>query len=257
MQTKEHINLLEVTPQNVDDYGVFCIKDKKAPGYAEKVNWMRKKLNSGVKLLIIADEQGKQLGFVEYSPAESCWRAVDAPGYLFVQCIYIARKASRDQKLGSRLLKAIEEDARTLGKKGICTLASDGPWMANKALFEKNGFTQADSRGRFELLYKPLDKESPPPTFFDWTAALEEHQGWHLLYADQCPWHEKSVTAISNVAREQGEPLQVTHLNSPKEAQKGPSGFGTFALIKDGKLLADHYLSATRFKNILKKEFVV
>jgi len=77
-----------------------------------------------------------------------------------------------------------------------------------------------------------------------------------LLYADQCPWHEKSVSAISDVAREEGVPLQVTHLNKPEEAQKGPSGFGTFALIKDGKLLADHYLSATRFKNILKKEFV-
>ncbi|MDH3697497.1 MAG: YoaP domain-containing protein [Flavobacteriaceae bacterium] len=256
METTEHINLIEVNPLNVEDYGVFCAKNKKAPGYAEKVKWMRQKLNSGVKLIILADAQGKQLGFVEYSPAESCWRAVDAPGYLFVQCIYVARKSSRDQNLASKLLQAIENDARTSKKLGVCTLTSDGPWMANKTLFEKNGFVQADTRGRFELLYKPFEIESPSPSFFDWTESLKEHQGWHLLYADQCPWHEKSVSAISDVAREEGVPLQVTHLNKPEEAQKGPSGFGTFALIKDGKLLADHYLSATRFKNILKKEFV-
>jgi len=256
MEATDQIRLIEVTPLNVEDYGLFCAKNTKAPGYAEKVNWMRKKLNSGVKLLILADAQGKQLGFVEYTPAESCWRAVDAPGYFFVQCIYVARKPNRNQNLASKLLQAIEDDARTSKKLGVCTLTSDGPWMANKTLFEKNGFIQAATRGRFELLYKPFEKESLPPSFFDWTDALEQHQGWHLLYADQCPWHEKSVTALSNVAREEGVPLQVTQLNSPKEAQKGPSGFGTFALIKDGKLLADHYLSATRFKNILKKEFV-
>ena len=105
-------------------------------------------------------------------------------------------------------------------------------------------------------MYKTFDPETQPPQFFDWTDALEQHQGWHLLYADQCPWHEKSVNALANVAIEQRVPLQVTKLETPEEAQKGPSGYGTFALIKDGKLLADHYLSATRFKNILKKELV-
>ena len=39
-----------------------------------------------------------------------------------------------------------------------------------------------------------------------------------------------------------------------KEAKNAPSGYGVFNLLHDGKLLEDHYLSATRFKNILKKE---
>ena len=252
----DQVKLIEVTPENVEDYGVFCAKNKKAPGYAEKIAWMRQKLNRGVKLQILADNHGKQLGFVEYTPAESAWRAVDAPGYLFIQCIYIARKANRNQNLGSMLLSAIERDAMNSGKAGICVLTSDGPWIANKTLFEKNGFVPAASRGRFELLYKTITEDAESPQFYDWTEALKQHQGWHLLYADQCPWHLKSVTALSEVAREQGVPLTVTRLNTPEEAQKGPSVFGTFALIKDGKLLADHYLSATRFRNILKKEFV-
>jgi hypothetical protein len=33
-----------------------------------------------------------------------------------------------------------------------------------------------------------------------------------------------------------------------------PSGFGVFALVKDGKLLEDHYLSKRRFETIIKKE---
>ena len=250
----DEVRLIEVTPENVEDYGVFCAKNKNAPGYVEKIAWMRNKLNRGVKLQILADEKGKQLGFVEYCPAETAWRAIEARNYLFIQCIYVARKPNRFQNLGSLLVLAVEKDARNSGKAGVCVLTSDGPWIANRSLFEKNEYQEAANRGRFELMYKAFDKETPAPQFIDWTQSLEQHEGWHLLYADQCPWHLKSVIAITDVAREQGVPLQVTHLNDPKEAQQGPSGYGTFALIKDGKLLADHYLSATRFKNILKEE---
>ena len=252
----DEVRLIEVTPENVEDYGVFCAKNKKAPGYQEKIAWMRSKLNRGVKLQILVDEKGKQLGFVEYCPAETAWRAIRAPNYFFVQCIYVARIPNRFQNLGSLLLTKVESDARNSGKAGVCVLTSDGPWIANKSLFEKNDFSEAASRGRFELMYKKFDPKTPLPEFIDWTSTLEQHEGWHLLYADQCPWHLKSVTAIKDVALEQGVPLQVTRLNDPVEAQQGPSGFGTFALIKDGKLLADHYLSATRFRNILKKEFL-
>ncbi|MDP8203010.1 MAG: YoaP domain-containing protein [Candidatus Tenebribacter mawsonii] len=43
-------------------------------------------------------------------------------------------------------------------------------------------------------------------------------------------------------------------ITSSKEANNAPSGFGSFSLLHDGNLLEDHYLSATRFKNIVKKE---
>jgi hypothetical protein len=46
----------------------------------------------------------------------------------------------------------------------------------------------------------------------------------------------------------------VIKLVTPREAQNAPSGFGTFALLKDGKLLGDHYLSRTRFENIIRQE---
>jgi hypothetical protein len=55
-------------------------------------------------------------------------------------------------------------------------------------------------------------------------------------------------------ASDYGIEMKVTKLLTPEEARNAPSGFGTFSLIKDGKLLEDHYLSRTRFENILKKE---
>jgi hypothetical protein len=67
-------------------------------------------------------------------------------------------------------------------------------------------------------------------------------------------WHDKSINDLSLSAKEHGIKLNVTKIMNAKEAQLAPSGFGTFSLIKDGRLLEDHYLSKTRFENILKKE---
>ena len=78
--------------------------------------------------------------------------------------------------------------------------------------------------------------------------------GWHLLYADQCPWYEKSVFALLNTAHEHGIHLKVHKISTAQEAKNAPSGYGVFNLLKNGKLLEDHYISATRFRNILKKE---
>jgi len=77
---------------------------------------------------------------------------------------------------------------------------------------------------------------------------------WHLLLAHQCPWHAKAARALAETARETGIDLHIREIRSAKEAQHAPSGFGVFALLHDGKLLADHYVSRTRFRNIIRAE---
>ena len=47
--------------------------------------------------------------------------------------------------------------------------------------------------------------------------------------------------------------LKITELKTPKQAQNAPSIYSVFSLIHDGKILADHYISNTRFNNIIKK----
>ena len=48
--------------------------------------------------------------------------------------------------------------------------------------------------------------------------------------------------------------FEITEIKTAKEAQQAPSGYGVYSLVYNGKLLSDHYISNTRFKNILKKE---
>ncbi len=248
------IKIINVTADNVSESGVFCIKDKKAPGFAKKVEWFKNKLNKDLRIKLAVDNNGKQLGFIEFIPSELAWRPISAKNYLFIQCIAIFGKKERNQLLGYLLIETCEKEAMEENKDGVCTMSSNGPWIAGKQIFEKNGYAVVDQLGRFELMAKSFENTTAQPKFNDWEAEQTKYKGWHLIYSDQCPWHEKAIIALKESAIENKIQLKIKKLKSPNEAQVAPSGFGTFSLIKDGKLLADHYISRTRFENILKKE---
>jgi YoaP-like len=101
---------------------------------------------------------------------------------------------------------------------------------------------------------KKFKSTTPTPHLIDWTLQQKKYKGWHLVYADQCPWHEKAVTVMKKVATDFNINLKIKKLKSASEARKAPSGFGVFSLLHNGQLLEDHYLSETRFRSILKKE---
>jgi GNAT superfamily N-acetyltransferase len=251
---KNNIKIIDVTDDNISETGVYCIKDKKSAGCRAKVDWFRSNLVNGIRIKIATDYNDRQLGFIEYIPSEFAWRPVKACNYMFIQCILIFSNEVKGKGIGSLLLQKCEEDARDLSKSGLCAMSSKGAWMANRSLYEKNGFTVGNKLGRFELMIKSFNDISSKPTFIDWTREQAKYEGWNLFYSDQCPWHKKSVNDLKQSALEKGINLKVTRLTSPADAQGAPSGFGTFALIKDGKLLEDHYLSRKRFENIVKQE---
>lgn len=254
LNISEQITITTVTPENISETGIFCIKDKNSNGYKQKAEWFKLKINSGLQIKIATDEQKKQLGFIEFIPSELAWRPLKAKNYLFVQCIGLFAKDARNKNIGSALLQECEKEAIKNNYSGVCAITSDGPWMANKTLFEKNNYEIAGKLGRFELMFKAFNSRESKPALIDWTNKLKNYKGWHLIYSDQCPWHEKSVADLKASALKNGIDLKVKKLTCPEEAQNAPSGFGSFSLLKDGKLLGDHYLSKTRFENIVKQE---
>ncbi len=248
------LNITDVNPSNVIEETLFCSKDIKSVGFKAKQDWLEKRHQEGLRIKLIKNNEGKPIAFIEYIPAEYAWRPIKAEGYMFVHCMFVYRKNDRENGVGSELLKVCEQEAKSEGMKGLVAMTSNGSWIANKGLFLKNGFTEVDKRGRFELVVKNFSGSTPSVELIDWTKEQAKYQGWNLIYADQCPWHQKAFDVLQKVAKEHGLDLKITKLHTAKDAQKAPSGFGVFSLIKDGRLLEDHYISETRFKNILKKE---
>ena len=248
------MKIVEVTPKNAIKETFFCIKDTKRQGFTDKLQWFEKRFKKGLKIKILKNDEDKMIGFIEYVPAKDAWRPVDADNYMFIHCTYIYSKKERSKGYGSILIDDAEKEAKNKGMDGLCIITSKGGWLANKTLFEKNGFKQIEVKDRYELLSKKWNTKASNPKLYNWTIQQKKYQGWNLVYADQCPWSEKSVAAILNVAMDYNVDLKVSKINTVKEAKMAPSGFGVFNLLHDGKLLEDHYLSATRFQNILKTE---
>ncbi|MFD0863787.1 GNAT family N-acetyltransferase [Sungkyunkwania multivorans] len=248
------MKIITVTPENVQDETLFCIKDITNPGFDAKKAWFKKRYAEGLRMKILKDTNDKMIGFIEFVPASNAWRPINADDFIFIHCMYVYSKKDRNQGYGSILIKEAEKEAKKRKMAGVCVMSSKGSWMADKTIFEKNGYKEIARRGRFELLSKKWIDEAADPQLYDWTLQKRKYQGWHLLYADQCPWHEKSVAALLDVAMDHGIDLKVKKITNAQEAKQAPSGFGVFSLLHNGKLLEDHYLSATRFKNILQKE---
>jgi len=247
-------DLVHVTPDNVDSETLFCVRDITSPAFLKKKQWFLLRFAEGLRLLIFKNREGKPAAYIEYIPIEKAWRPVDGTNFLFIHCMFVYSNKDKSRGVGSALLKSCEDDALSNGFDGICTMTSNGSWMADKRLFERNGFIKAASHGRFDLMVKKFNPEACDPQLLDWTSRQQRYEGWHILYADQCPWHEKSVKAMVSAASRRGINLEVTRITSSEEAKSAPSGFGVFSLIKDGKLLEDHYISETRFNTILNKE---
>jgi hypothetical protein len=91
------------------------------------------------------------------------------------------------------------------------------------------------------------------PKFKDYKKQLEKYKGWHIVYSNQCPWVARFINELDKKIADELK-LKITELKTAKQAQDAPSIYSVFNFIHDGKLSADHYISNTRFNNIIKKE---
>lgn len=247
-------HIIEVTENNAEEEGLFCIKNPKYPGFRLKLNWLTKRIKEGLKLKLLKVNDSTA-GFIEYVPGKFAWRPVKADDYLFVHCMWVFPTKNLGKGYGSILVRHCLEDAKKQGFSGVAVLVSEGSWMAGKPVYQKNGFEQVSSKGRFDLLVHKF-AEAKDPEIIDWENRPDKYQGLNLIYANQCPLFIKSVEEMRQTAKKHGLELRVTILDSAVQAQQAPSGFGVYSLVYDGRLLADHYISNTRFENILRKEIL-
>ncbi|MEW5816189.1 MAG: YoaP domain-containing protein [Spirochaetota bacterium] len=79
-----------------------------------------------------------------------------------------------------------------------------------------------------------------------------------MIYTNQCPYIGKAVEELPPVAEKYGIRLNLVELENAEEARKKmPSPYGMISLLYNGQLLADHPISATRFKNIFQSTLIL
>jgi hypothetical protein len=253
------VEIIETNGENILEYGVCGYKDIKRAGYLEKIEWLKKRFQEGMRVkTLYSDKDGTQ-GMIEYIPSEYCWRPVEANGYMFIHCVFSGFKNSYKGKgYGSLLVEECLEDARRGNLHGVVVVTRKGPFMAGKELFVKTGFEVIDKAPPdFELLVKKFNKNAPAPKFKgEWDKRLSHYnKGLTIIRADQCPYTVKNVREMSEAAEQSyGIQPNIISLKNCEEAQNSPCAFGTFCIIHRGKVIAYHPISKTRFINIMNEE---
>ena len=248
--------LIDVDAANFDALPCCGIKNPEHPGRQEKRCWLETNAEFGVRAKMLLTPRGEPCGYIEYMPGESAWRGVDAAGFLFIQCIWIPTR-HQGKGCGRSLVTACLDDAKKAGRRGVAVMVRQGPWMAGRRLFVANGFQAVDAAPPdYELLVRKFNKRAPDPAFRgDWERKVRQYgEGLTLVRAKQCPYIAKFVTEIAETAEKQYHTkLHVIDLQSARDAQNAPTPYAAFSLIYEGKLLADHPISRTRFRNIMNK----
>lgn len=245
------LKIITLDEQNLGKEDICCaLADKKnQAGVSLKKDWLRCRFREGLKFKKL-NVRGKV--FIEYLPAEKAWKPVHAPGYLLINCLWVAG-SHKGQGYGARLLEECINDSKDTNGIVVISTSPAKPFTTDKKFFQKYGFEVCDrAPPYFELLVrKNRDAESPR---FEASAKAQEpgvKQGLFISYADQCPFTAYYVNEMKQTAEDHGIPVTVVKYETMAEARNAPCAFGTFNVFYEGRFLSHEIMSRKKLEKAL------
>ena len=237
---------IRITNENIDKEHICCAMSGKQS--LVKKEWMKQRFDEGLVFYRSA-ERGKC--FIEYIPAENAWVPIDADGYIYINCLWIAG-AMKGHGYSNELLGECIRDAKEKGKKGVCILSSDKrkkEFLSDPKYMSYKGFTVADTTDAgINLMYLPFDKSAEPPKFKECARHPKiDEKGFVIYYTDQCPFTYYWVPRVQEVAEENNIPLKIIHITDRETAQNVPAPVTTYALFRDGEFVTQAIQSDKKF----------
>ena len=231
---------IRVTKENLEKEHICCaISNNKDIQVSSKKAWLADRFDEGL-VFLKSVERGKC--FIEYIPAECAWNPIEAPGYMYINCLWVSG-SFKGHGYSSDLLSECIEDSKEKGKKGLCILAAarKKPFLADSKFLKYKGFKACDEADNgIQLWYLPFEEKTEPPVFKE--CAKHHHineSGYVLYYTNQCPFNAKYVPILEETAQKNGIPLKAVKIENRKDAQNVPTPITTYALFCDGEYPED------------------
>lgn len=244
-------NIITINEENIASEHICCaIADKKsAVGVEKKKQWILNNLSKGYKFTKV-DVRGK--AFIEYIPAENAWAPIDAEGYMFIGCFWVAGSHA-SKGYGSALLDKCKQDAKNM--KGIVALTTNKkkPFLSDKKYYLKQGFEVCDSLDPYyELLVLKNDKSAESPKFNDYCRIpAVDADGLHIYHTLQCPFNAFYLEDLKEICKNAEVKLTIHTIDSINEAKKCPNPFPLYSVYYNGKFVTNHILNDTGFKKFI------
>lgn len=252
------IEIIDLDPENIADYGVCGYKDvKKHIELRRKIDWFKEYYPRGLRIKVVFSREGGYQGMIEYIPGKYAHRPVDTEEYMFIHCIFVGFKNEfKGKGYASSLIEECIKDAKEANMQGVAVVTRSGSFMAKKDIFLKKGFVLVDeAKPDFELLVLKFNQRTADPKFKNMSVDMNKYaEGLTVIRSAQCPYSVKNVDAILGTAKDKLKiKANLIDIKNADEAQQTPCAFGTFCIIYNGKVISHHPISNTRFENIMKK----
>ncbi|MBN2546311.1 MAG: YoaP domain-containing protein [Spirochaetes bacterium] len=255
------IQIIDLTPENIADYGVCGYKDiKKHLELRRKIEWFNEYYPKGLRIKALISIKGGYQGMLEYIPGKYAHRPVNADGYMFIHCIFVGFKNEFKAKgYASSMLDECIKEAKRENMKGVAVVTRKGSFMADKQIFLKKAFVPVDqAKPDFELLTLKFNENAKNPSFKKNEVNTAQYSnGLTIFRSPQCPYSEKNVNAILETAKKMNIKTNLIDLKDADSVQKVPCAFGTFCIIYNKEVISYHPISNTRFENIMKTKQAV
>ena len=243
---------ISVTKENLEKEHICCaISNNRDVQVSSKKAWLAERFEDGL-VFLKSVERGKC--FIEYIPAENAWNPLDAPGYMYIDCLWVSG-ALKGHGYSNDLLGACVEDSKKKGKKGLCILsaAKKKPFLADPKYLKYKGFKVCDEADNgIQLWFLPFAEDAAAPRFKE--CARHPHvdeKGYVLYYTSQCPFNAKYVPIVAETAAAHHIPFRAIHIESREEAQNAPTPITTYALFCDGEYLTNEQMNDARFLKLV------
>ena len=245
---------IQVTKENIEKEHICCaISSNKDVQVISKKGWLTERFEEGL-VFLKSVERGKC--FIEYLPAENAWNPIEAEGYMYIDCLWVAG-SFKGNGYSTDLLNACIEDSKKKGKKGLCILAAakKKPFLADPKFLKYKGFRVCDeAENGIQLWCLPFDEDAALPKLKE--CAKKPHideSGYVLYYTNQCPFNAKYVPVLEELAKEQNVEFKAIHIESKEIAQSAPTPITTYALFCDGEYLTNEQMNDKKFLKLLGK----
>lgn len=246
------MELVRLTHENLEREHICCaISNNKDIQVSSKKAWLAERLDEGL-VFLKGNVRGKC--FIEYIPAEYAWAPVDAPEYMYIDCLWVSGQF-KGHGYSTELLDECIRDSREKGKKGLAVISSKKKkgFLSDPKYLGYKGFRLADSADPyFELWYLPFSDGAAKPRFC--SCVNEVHampKGFYVTYTSQCPFTAKYVPLLKAAAQARDVSFTDVHFGGREEARNARCPFTAFALYYDGKFITHEIQSVSKFEKIM------
>jgi N-acetylglutamate synthase-like GNAT family acetyltransferase len=246
---------LQITPHNIDHEHICCALGAKQyePAVNEKKKWLRDRMDEGLVFYRL-DERAKV--FIEYLPAEMAWVPVDAPNYMFINCLWVSGRY-KGSGHAKQLLEKCKEDAMARGMDGLVHIVGKKnlPYLSDSRFFTHMGFEVVDQANPYFqfVSYKWNDSAVVPRFKQQVKHSIHDEKGITIYFTAQCPFAVGILEDLRNVAFQKGVDFHTYPLTTREEAQQAPTIWTTFGMFYDGEFITHEIMSANKFEKLLNQ----